>query len=797
MHPSLAILVLSAASAAIAGTHAKLVPVKFTDVTVEDAFWAPKVEANRANSIPHNLDMCEKTGRLNNFAYIAGESKEPFRGHVFHDSDVVKVLEGVAHSLATHPDKELEARLERIIGWMAKGQQPDGYLNTYFIAKGLDKRWTDLRGAHELYCAGHMFEAAVAHFEATGRKTFLNVACKYADHIDSVFGPEKRHGIAGHPEIELALVKLWRATGEERYLKLAQFLVDEHGQAKSHKLFGTFCQDHKPIREQDEAAGHCVRAMYFYSGVTDLAMITGDQGYIAALEKLWQDVVTRKMYITGSIGVQHHGEGFAKPYLLPNYDAYCETCAAVGMVFWNHRMMLLTGEGRFADVAERALYNGLISAVSLDGMKCFYVNPLASKGNQHRSPWHGCSCCPTNMARFFPALGQYVYAASAAGDAVYVAQYIAGSGVVALKGGKAKLTQKTKYPWDGGVQITVEPQGASEFTLALRIPGWCKGASLSVNGKAYRDMLMSKGFVSVTRKWQSGDVIELDLPMPIRQIECDPNVEENVGRLAIQRGPVVYCLEGCDHVVGGVSARRDTRDGDVPPTIPVSQIAIPKGAKLEAKFEPDLLGGVVVIRGQGQRSGFELKDDGTIASASGPVPITAIPYYAWDNRAPGEMVVWVPAELPAAARPENVTLAVFARTSASHQWQADHIRALNDGILPKNSIDHDVPRFTWWDHKGTTEWVGYEFNKPVPLAKAEVYWFDDTGKGGCRVPKAWRLLWLDGKDWKPVEATGAYGVERDKFNAVAFKSVATKAIRLEVELQAGFSGGILEWRVSK
>ncbi|MBM4040989.1 MAG: glycoside hydrolase family 127 protein [Planctomycetes bacterium] len=777
--PRLMISALALACAARAGTHAKLVPVKFTDVKITDPFWAPKIEVNRTKSIPHVLEQCEKTGRINNFAFIAKDTKEPFRGHVFHDSDVVKVMEGMAYSLATHPDKELEARLDQIIGWMAKGQLPDGYLNSYFIATDIKKRWTGMHHAHELYCAGHLFEAAVAHYEATGKKTFLDVACKYADHIDSVFGPGKRHEIDGHPETELALIKLWRATGEERYLKLAQFIVEEHGQAKTHKLYGTYCQDHKPIREQDEAVGHCVRAMYFYSGVTDLAMVTGDEGYIAALEKLWQDVVTRRMYITGSIGEKHHSEGFAKPYFLPNYDAYCETCAAIGMVFWNHRMMLLKGEGRFADIVERALYNGVISAVSLDGKKCFYENPLASRGNHHRSPWHGCACCPTNMVRFFPALGQYVYAASAAGDAVYVAQYVAGSGFVALKDGKVKLTQKTRYPWDGGVQIAIEPEGVSEFTVALRIPGWCKGATLKLNGRAYKDLPESNGFARLTRKWEKGDVIELDLPMPIEQVACDPNVEENRGRLAIQRGPVVYCLEGCDHQAS------------------VSQITLPQGAKLEARFEANLLGGVVVIKGLSERQGFELKDDGSIAAVSGVMDITAVPYFAWDNREPGEMVVWVPTQLSAAAKPESVTLAVFAKATSSHTWRADHIRALNDTVLPKASNDLNIPRFTWWDHKGTTEWVAYEFDKAIPLSKAEVYWFDDTGKGGCRVPKAWRLLFREGNDWKPVEASGHYGVEKDKFNAVTFKPVTTKSLRLEVELQPGFSGGILEWRVSR
>ncbi len=770
---------LAAAGALEAGTHAKLVPVKFTDVKIADAFWAPKIEVNRTKSIPHVLEECEKTGRINNFAYIAKESKEPFRGHVFHDSDVVKVLEGMAYSLANHADKELEARLEQIIGWMAKGQLPDGYMNSYFIATDIKKRWTDMHGAHELYCAGHMFEAAVAHYEATGRKTFLDVACKYADHIDSVFGPNKRHEIDGHPESELALIKLWRATGEERYLKLAQFIIEEHGQEKTHKLYGTYCQDHKPIREQDEAVGHCVRAMYFYSGVTDLAMITGDQSYVAALEKLWQDIVTRKMCITGSIGVQGHGEGFAKPYLLPNYEAYCETCAAIGMVFWNHRMMLLKGEGRFADIVERNLYNGVMSAVSLDGMKCFYVNPLASRGNQHRSPWHGCSCCPTNMVRFLPALGQYVYAASAAGDAVYVAQYVAGSGVVALKDGKVKLTQKTRYPWDGGVQIGVEPQGAADFAVCVRIPGWCEGATVKFNGQPI-EAKAETGFVAMRRTWKAGDVVELDMPMPIRQVAAAPEVAEDVGRLAIQRGPVVYCLESCDNA-----------------TTAVGQIAIPKGAKLEAKFKPDLLCGVVVIEGPGAFHAYSLSDAGVIAQSTSEAQVTAIPYFAWDNREPGVMAVWVPTELSPALKPDERNLGFFAKASASHQWQQDHILALKDGVLPKSSGDLSVPRFTWWDHKGTTEWVAYDFDRPVPMSKAEVYWFDDSGRGGCRVPKSWKLLFRDGNDWKPVEAEGAYGVEKDKLNAVAFKPVTTKAIRLEVELQPNFSGGLLEWRVSK
>lgn len=617
------------ASASPVENRGRLAPVPFTAVTIENGFWEPWLEINREKTLPHNLDVCEETGRIRNFAQAAGLDPSPYEGHYFHDSDVYKVLEGAAYCLATRPDEELEARLDRIIDLIARAQQPDGYLNTWFTLKEPDQRWADIPVKHELYCAGHLFEAAVAHYEATGKRTLLDVACQFADHIDGIFGPGKRHAVPGHEEIELALIKLWRVTGEERYLRLAQFFVDEHGQASTHELYGTYCQDHRPIREQAEAVGHCVRAMYLYSAVADLAALTGDPGYREALEKLWQDVVTRKMYLTGGIGVQGHGEGFARPYFLPNYDAYAETCAAIGMAFWNHRLTLLFGEGRFADVVERVLYNGALSGVSLDGKKFFYVNPLASRGDHHRQPWYGCACCPTNVVRFLAALGGYLYAASADGTGAWIVHYVQGTGVVPLKDGKVKFTQTTRYPWEGEVKIAVEPEGMTEFAVHARIPGWCEGATVWVNGQRV-EAEPTDGFVQIQRAWQAGDVIELDLPMPVRQVASPPEVEENVGRLALQRGPVVYCLEDADHPV------------------PVSRIALPRGAAFEAEFRPDLLGGVVVLRGEGVYRRF-VETDGGLRPETRSVPVTAIPYYAWDNREPGEMVVWVPTEPPPSA----------------------------------------------------------------------------------------------------------------------------------------------------
>ena len=612
------------AAVAHAGTHARLAELPLRAVTFHDGFWEPKLEVIRTKTIPHNLKMCE--GRIRNFAQAAGVEKGPFRGHIFHDSDLVKVLEGVAYSLTTHPDKDLERQLEHVVSLIARAQRPDGYCNSFFIVKGLENRWKNLRSQHELYCAGHMFEAAVAHYEATGRRTFLDVACKFADHIAGIFGPDKRHGIAGPPEIELALVKLWRATGNERYLALARFFVEEHGQP-THRLFGTYCQDHKPIREQDEAVGHCVRAMYFYSAVADLAAVTGDKGYVAALERLWHDVVERKMYVTGGIGVQRHGEGFAKPYVLPNDQAYCETCAAIGMALWNHRLFLLEGEGRFADIFERALYNGLLSGVSLDGVKFFYVNPLASRGNHHRRPWYGCACCPSNVARFFPQLGRFLYAVSPDGSEFWVAHYTASQATADVAGGKLALQQKTQYPWDGGVQIAVKAAPAKPFTIRFRIPGWSRTWTAKLNGRPLSGLKPEKGFVALERRWRAGDVVELHFPMEVRRVYADPRVEADRGRVALMRGPVVFCLEDCDN------------------EIPVDRIILPRDASLEAKFEPGLLGGVMTIEGEGLT--WKTEEKGKKPTLT-KVPIKAIPYYAWDNRQPGRMVVWI-VEDPAVA----------------------------------------------------------------------------------------------------------------------------------------------------
>ncbi|MDY0166525.1 MAG: glycoside hydrolase family 127 protein [Thermoguttaceae bacterium] len=586
--------------------HRKLTAVPFTAVKLDDAFWAPRITTNRDASLPHNFQWCESTGRISNFAKAGGLMEGKFEGIYFNDSDVYKVLEGAAYSLANRRDMELERTADAVIAKIAAAQEDDGYLNSYFTLVEPDKKWTNLAVRHELYCAGHMFEAAVAYFRATGKRTLLDVAVKKADLIDGIFGPDKRHDVPGHEEIELALVKLAELTGEDRYFRLAQFFVDVRGdESQRPKLYGPYCQDHAPVREQSEIVGHAVRAMYLYAGVADVAGYTGDQRLVDAMERLWQSVTGRKMYVTGGIGVQGHGEGFSGDYALPNQDAYCETCAAIGMALWNHRLNLLHADAKYADVVERVMYNGILSGVALDGKTFFYVNPLASGGGHHRQPFYGCACCPTNVVRFIPSVPGYVYAAGE--DRVYVNLYAAGKGQVPVAGKLVAITQQTNYPWDGKVKVAIDPPEPMRFRLCLRNPGWSRETVVGVEGDENAQVDAQDGYLSVQREWRPGDCVLLALDMTVRRIEANPKVEADRGRVALQRGPVVYCFEQVDNPEG------------------VQSIMLPREPAFAVEHKPDLLGGVTVIKTT-SRDGRE---------------VTAIPYYAWDHRHPGPMAVWV------------------------------------------------------------------------------------------------------------------------------------------------------------
>lgn len=628
----------------------KLVPVSFANVTIKDGFWSPRIDVNRTRTIPHEYKQCKETGRIDAFALDWKPGKEP-TPHYFWDSDVAKWIEAASYSLVTHPDPQLEALLDEVIEKIASAQQEDGYLNVYFTVVEPEKRWKNLGMWHELYCAGHLMEAAVAHYEATGKRRLLDVICRYADYIDSVFGPGpyKRDGCPGHEEIELALVKLFRVTGNRRYLELSKFFIDQRGQKPSFfqkemenlspeeaqtnrhffvqgdKFDTSYCQDHLPVREQSEVVGHAVRAMYLYAGMADVAVETGDEELLVACRRLWDNVCRRRMYVTGGIGPSRHNEGFTKDYDLPNETAYAETCAAIGLVFWNHRMLHVDGDARYADIVERALYNGVLSGVSLDGKKFFYENPLASSGNHHRQEWFDCACCPPNIARLIASLGGYIY--SEAPEDAYIHLFIAGEAKLHVGDTQVTLRQEGNYPWDGRIQVEVNPEKPVEFGLNLRIPGWCQSATLQVNGKAVDvPAVMRLGYARICRKWQAGDLIELNLAMPVERVEAHPAVSQTAGCVALQRGPIVYCLEQVDNPV------------------PLHRIVLPRDAKLQAIYDKDLLGGVVKLEGEAL-----LVDDsdwnGELyrfrPAQMKPFRITAIPYYAWDHREPGEMRVWI------------------------------------------------------------------------------------------------------------------------------------------------------------
>jgi DUF1680 family protein len=613
-----------------------LTAVPFTDITVSDEFWAPRMETNRRVTVRYDFKKCEQTGRIDNFAKAGGLMEGQFEGIYFNDSDLYKVIEGAAYSLKIHPDPELEKYVDGVIDKIAAAQWDDGYLYTFYsLPKHQpEKRWTDVQSKHELYCSGHFFEAAVAYYQATGKRKILDVATRLADYIDSVFGPGKRYNVPGHEEIEIGLVKLYGVTGEKRYLALAKFFLNQRGRADERKLYGQYCQDHKPVIEQDAAVGHAVRAAYLYTGMADVANLTGDADYVKALDKIWLGVVSKKLYITGGIGAQSGGESFGDDYELPNLKAYCETCAAIANAMWNHRMSLLHGDAEYIDVLERVIYNGFLSGISLSGDEFFYANPLASDGKYQRSPWFDCACCPTNIVRFMPSLPGYAYAQKA--DNIYVNLYIGGSADIKLPGNTVSLRQQTRYPWDGDVKIIVEPQRAGRFAVCIRIPGWAQNrpvpsdlysyldtstepVSLKVNGEPVAIDLV-KGYVPIRRMWQKGDTIELNLPMPIRRVTANPNVKDDLGRIAIERGPVVYCFEGADNPKG------------------VANLILPPEAKLQSEYHGDLLGGIVTITGRGQilqtgQNGKQVVQD---------VDVVAIPYYAWAHRGKNEMAVWVP-----------------------------------------------------------------------------------------------------------------------------------------------------------
>jgi DUF1680 family protein len=621
---------------------AHLRPVPVNAVKLTDAFWAPRIKANAEITLPAQYQKCEETGRIDNFRRASGRKKNIlFRGIFFNDSDVYKWLEAASWTLASGDNAEIARLADSAIDEIAAAQQADGYLMTFFMFENEKGRWADLKDKHEMYCAGHLIQAAVAHHRATGADALLNVARKLADHISAVFGPEeqgKRPGVCGHEEIEMALVELFRETGEQRYLEQARYFIEARGRG----LIGgsPYHQDNKPIRELAMLEGHAVRALYYMCGAADVFAETGDASLLAALHRLHDGLVQKQMYITGGVGSRHEGEALGKPYELPNERAYAETCAAIANFMWNWRMLLIEANAKYADVMETALYNGVLSGLSLDGSNYFYVNPLADDGTHRRVPWFGCACCPPNIARTLASLPGYFYSVSREG--IWVHLYAESEALVSLADGKTVgITQKTRYPWDGEIEVMLRDGG--HFGLMLRIPCWCeKGASVEINGQAVKCAKEPGTYAVLRRDWNPGDVVKLSLPMPVRIIEAHPYASENAGKAAIARGPLVYCLEAADN------PGSDLRD-----------VVIPAKGEYKAEFRGDLLGGVVAVTGDAEVVAPADDWAGRLYRAAKPArkkagaktSVTAIPYYAWANRDPGRMQVWTTARQ---ARPHNI-----------------------------------------------------------------------------------------------------------------------------------------------
>lgn len=814
--PVIGMLLVAAACVPVRADDYPLHRAPVANVKVVGGFWGPRLTIAATTTLNHNFNFLDKSPRLPNFDKAAGLNPHAFAGNAAYDSDVFKIIEGAAYSLQIRPDDVDANALERHVRRIIAAQQPDGFLCPKFILNEPASRWDNLRKSHLLYSAGHLLEAGVAHHDATGKHDLLDASCRYADLIAARFGPGKLHDTSGHQEIELALIKLYRATGERRYLELGRFFLDQRGylHGVTERLradpqrAADYDQDRIPLVEETQAVGHAVRAGYTYAAMTDVAALCGAQDYARALDRIWQDVVGRKMYITGASATgQYDDEGFGDPYLLPNETAYCETCGTAATMLWCQRMALLHGDARYFDVLERALYNGVISGISLAGDAFFYTNPLASRGHDRRRANFDPACCQSNLARILPQVGAMAYASNA--KAVHVNLFVAGVATFDIGGGSFRLKQQTNYPGDGRIRLTVESSPDLPLTIAVRIPGWATNQpvpsdlyhfadtsreipALSINGQNVSldpdarspDLRISNGYVHLQRSWKQDDVIELNLPMPVRRVLANDKVEADRGRVALQRGPLVYCVEAVDN--GNVRT---------------NAIVLPDAALLETAPRRNLLDDAVCIVASAQIACEPQAGSPVILR---PHSMVAIPYYAWANRGEGYMDVWLP-RTPSAATPLPApTAGAVAKVSASINRSEAQLAALNDRRVGPCSNFRATPRFVFPEKSTGRQWIEYEWDAPRKLSRAAVYWALDTpvpvywrdrSRGGLlKLPKSWRLLCKHGDAWRPIETRDPYALQPDHDNEVRFTPVTTSAVRMEIEISDS-PCGIQEWLI--
>jgi len=768
-------------------------PLPFTSVRLTDNFWSPRVKKNSELTIPIAFHHCETTGRIKNFEIAGGLDTGKFQTiYPFDDSDVFKIIEGASFSLQTFPDPALEAYLDAIIYKISLAQEDDGYLYTNRTiaemhgGKGLhewahEKRWlNDSILSHELYNLGHLYEAAAAHYQATGKKSLLGIALKSADLVIKDIGWDRLKVFPGHQVIEMGLVKLYRITGEKKYLDEARFFLDYRGP------FGEqYNQAHQKVTDQDKAVGHSVRATYMYSGMADIAALENDSAYLKAITAIWEDLVFGKMYLTGGIGATGGNEGFADPYVLPNMSAYCETCASIGDIFFNHRLFLLHGQAKYIDILEKTLYNSMLSGVSLSADRFFYPNPLESAGQHQRSPWFGCACCPSNVVRLIPSIPGYIYAQKA--DTVYVNLYISNEATLEIGEDTVRLSQKTNYPWDGKIEISVNPDRKKKISIMFRIPGWAENAAIPgnlykfteknsekteflVNGEP-ADALMSDGYAIITRKWQKGDKIEFELKMEPRKIIADQRVWADGNKIAMQRGPLIYCAEWPDNNTGNIL-----------------NLMLDEDARFTEHKYSSLSKDVIVLKSTAYQTKRNLRGGVDRMKAE---PLKLIPYYLWNNRGPGQMMVWLPVS-EFVTRPLPAATLAYQSTVKSSKVASDY-SAVNDQIVPLYPGDRSPSNLNWWPVRNQWEYIQYDFPQPERISKAKVYWFDDAPDGGCRIPSDWEVLYLNGNIWEPVKAYNKYKVTRDRLDSIMFQPVVTSSVKLKILSQRRYSSGIYEW----
>ena len=767
-------------------------PVPFSKVKIQDDFWAPKIKINHEVTIPIAYQQSKKTGRIDNFK-IAGNLMEGqfCTEYPFDDTDIYKIIEAASYSIQTFEDESILSMMDSLIAYIAAAQETDGYLyTTRTIGKNVhswagESRWELVHElSHELYNLGHLYEAAVAHYQATNKRTLLDIAIKSADLVLEAFGEGRIENVPGHQEIEIGLVKLYRVTGDQRYLDLSKFFLDIRGREGVGNP-KEYDQSHLPVVDQREAVGHAVRGAYMWAAMADIAAITGDQAYLNAIDHIWHDIVDKKYYINGGIGATGSGEAFGSPYELPNMTAYCETCAGVGNAIWNHRMFLMTGESKYIDVLERTMYNNIIDGVSLSGDHFFYPNPLASYGQHERRTWFGCACCPPNVARFLPSMPGYIYAQQ--DSDIFVNLYVSSESTFSIQGEELSLNMKSGFPWQGNVAIDISNATNTQANIRLRIPGYVLNRpvpsalysykepspvnyTITLNGKKIDAQIDEQGYVNISQTWKKGDHIQIDFPFEYKKVLAHAEVKENTDKIAFERGPLLYCAEWPDNAEGKVLS-----------------LILDTNSEFTTESS-DQLNGITIIKGKAQRSARQL--DGSV-KLSPEQELTLIPYHLWNNRGPGQMSVWL-ATTSSSALPDPAPTIARRSTITSSSERKNNVIALNDQMYPAHSNDHSISFLHWWPKQGTQEWVQLDFAEKAKVSKVKVYWFDDGPDGGCRIPADWKVQYKSGKSWKSVQNNSPYQVNKDAWDAIDFTPIETNALRLIITLPEEYATGLYE-----